>query len=659
MTGSPPDHGTFAGFVEGPANRQALAAARQVAERLGGAANPLVVVGAAGLGKTHLLSAIVARCRERLPTCHVEVESVAGLEERGRGARGGILPLHECDLLVVDDLDLVAQRPDLVPLVLELVLGRVPFDRQVVLASARPPAELGGGGADLARSLGTGLLVQLSAPDPGTRLAILRRRAADLKPALPDEVLTAVASLPIPSVKELLAALQRLVAFQAVSPVPLEPSQARILVGGPEAEAEPGASGPRAGEAAEPAAGAPPPLAVAEDEFGSFLSEVAASVAHQVDRWRAQVGEAILRHGGEGYRTQRLEAMLEGEMPAGAAEALARFEQDVRRLREMEAEAAALVPELNGAPAFRDPDQLEQAEALLAQARTRRDPLPAPSPDYRLEWFGEGAGNRQAVQAARMVVEAPGGRYNPLVIVGSSGTGKTHLLHGIGHALAGQVEGPVACLGAQAFLAEAALVEPGGGLGDWRSRYQYAAAILLDDFHLLAGQPRAQAELLDLLTRLVESGRQVVVTSAVPFQEMAGIDPRLLSRLEGGLVVELPRPDREVRLAVAKAMLAGTPAAGDAALTDWLAARPADSVRAVQGAVRRVLHAALAQGVLPSPALAREVLDLREPARGEARRSGSHLGAGVTGPVHGVARSPEKMVTEWPRLGDRLMEELS
>jgi len=656
MTGTPLDHGTFPEFVEGPANRQALAAARQVAERLGGTANPLVVVGRAGLGKSHLLSAIAARCRERLPDCHIESETVAGLEERGRGARGGILPLHECDLLLVDDLEVAAQRPDLVPLVLELVLGRVPFDRQVVLASSQPPADLG---ADLARSLGSGLVVHLAAPDPGTRLAILRRRAADLRPALPDEVLTAVASLPLASVRELLAALQRLVAFQAVSPVPLDPDQARILVGGPEAAAE--AAPPEEGPAdpGEPAAVSPAPLVVAEDEFGSFLSEVAASVAHQVDRWRSQVGEAILRHGGEGYRTQRLEQMLEGEMPAGATEALARFELDIRRLREMEAEAAALVPELAGVPAFRDPDQLDQAEALLAQARTRRDPLPAPSPDYRLEWFGEGAGNREAVQAARRVAQSPGGRDNPLVIVGASGTGKTHLLHGIGHALAGRVEGPVACLGAQAFLAEAALVEPGGGLGDWRSRYQYAASILLDDFHLLAGQPRAQAEWLDLLTRLVESGRQVVVTSAVPIQDLSGMDPRLLSRLEGGLVVQLPRPDRDVRLVVAKAMLVGTPVEGDAALVDWLAARPADSARAVQGAVRRVLSAAEAQGVLPSPALAREVLDLREPGRGESRRSGGHLGAGVTGPVHGAARSPEKMVTEWPRLADRLIEELA
>jgi chromosomal replication initiation ATPase DnaA len=133
------------------------------------------------------------------------------------------------------------------------------------------------------------------------------------------------------------------------------------------------------------------------------------------------------------------------------------------------------------------------------------------------------------------------------------------------------------------------------------------------------------------------------------------VDPRLLTRLEAGLVVDLSRPDREIRLAVAKQSLVGTTGEGDAALADWFAGRRVESVRALQGAIHRVLSAAEAQGVAPSPALAREVLDRREPG---TRRSAGHLAAGMPGPTHRLSQSPEKMVTAWPRVADRLIEDL-
>jgi len=645
---------TFANFVEGPGSSRAAATARAVVEAPDAGARLVVLVGGPGLGKTHLLRAI----RAAASTLQVELETIPGLAERAHGERGGVLPLLEGDLLLLDDLERLADRPDLTPLVQELLEGRLPGGRRVVLASEVSPAELTADASELAHLLADALVVELLPPDPGTRLAILRGRAPGLSPALPDEVLAAVAALPIASVRELLAALQRLVAFQAVSPVALDAAQARMLIRG---VADPAGEAPASAESApmaETIARPEPSLAVGDDEFGSFLTEVMASVGHQVDQWRTQLGQAILVHGGEGYRTTRLEALLTQELPAGPGEALASFARDVQRLKALESEAITLAPDLGGAPAFRDPDRLPEAEALLVQARTRRDPLPRPATGYRLERFGQGPGNRHAAQAALGVTQAPGSRYNPLLIVGASGTGKTHLMHGIGNALLERHEGAVACVGAAAFVAEAEALDPASGRAEWRARYQHASALLVDDLHLLVGHPRAQEELFLVFTHLVESGRQVVFTSAVPATMLAGIAPRLLTRLEAGLMVDLARPDRDVRLVVVKQLLAGTPAAGDAALADWLAAWPADSVRAVQGAVRRVLSAAEAQGVLPSPALAREVLETRPSPRGEPRRSGSHLGAGVTGPVHGVARSAEKMITVWPRLADRLIEDL-
>jgi chromosomal replication initiator protein len=184
-------------------------------------------------------------------------------------------------------------------------------------------------------------------------------------------------------------------------------------------------------------------------------------------------------------------------------------------------------------------------------------------------------------------------------------------------------------------------------------------AFLLDDLHLLAGSVKVQDELQLLVGELLAGGRQMVFTSALPLDELVGFDRRLLDRLQGGLVVELSPPDREIRLAVVKRLLAGAGAGQDAALADYLAGRPADSVRAVQGLVQRVLGEAAAQRVPPSPALARQILEMIDlgPARA-ARASGASRGSGILSPGMGLVKSAEKMIGEWPSPSDLLIPEL-
>jgi chromosomal replication initiator protein len=296
---------------------------------------------------------------------------------------------------------------------------------------------------------------------------------------------------------------------------------------------------------------------------------------------------------------------------------------------------------------------------LVNQAESRSAPLMAPLPHYRWEDFAEGPSMRLPMMAARDIIAEPGRRYSPLVVIGGSGTGKTHYLHALGNALAAAGVAPVACLGSHAFAAEVRALPDTDALASWRHHYRWVGAFLLDDLHLLAGDHAAQEELILLIGELTEGRRQMVLTSSRPLEELEGLDRRLLARLGGGLAVELPSPDREVRLAVVKRMLAGTAAAEDAALADFLAARPADSVRAVQGMVQRVLGEAAAQQVEPSPALAREVLDVMEigASRG-VRRPDPRRGSGIVTPGMGQVRSPEKTVMHWPSAADRLLAEL-
>jgi chromosomal replication initiator protein len=644
----------FDTLVVGAANRLAFTAAKAVAESPGTVYNPLFIYARPGLGKTHLLMGIGHAARainvglaieyltldEFVESFHAAIAAGQGDAYRRR--------FIDVDLLLVDDVQFLTHRREMQAELLRLTDALQSANRQIVLTSDRPPSEIEALDERLIRRFAGGLVIDVSAPDYETRVAILRRKADERRATFTGGVLEAVASLAIDNVRELLGALNRLVAFQAVSDTPLQPEQARVLAGGAEK--------PEKREKTERAAPSQrEPFAISvPDEFSDFLSEVSATVSQQVDSWRTKVAAAILRWEGEGFRTTRIESLLQQEMTIDPEEALRKFAADVARLQALHAEAAELAPDLAGSTAFRDPDDIVGAEALTQRARQGAHPPPAPSPLWKLEDLVEAASNRMALQAARAVVAEPASRYNPLVIVGASGVGKTHLLHALGNALAGAVKGPVACLSAHEFTGELIEAIDRDAIGAWRARYRSAAAFLLDDVHLVADKDRTQDELFVLFNFLVESGRQMIFASAVPLSELTGVEARLRTRLEGGLVVDLPAPDREIRHQVLERLLQGKAGAPDTELMDYLGSRPAESVRAVHGLLQRVLNAAESQGLTPTVALAREVLEA--PAPKPPRRTAAARSSGIVAPASG-ARSREKIVWDWPDVGDRIVEE--
>jgi len=398
-----------------------------------------------------------------------------------------------------------------------------------------------------------------------------------------------------------------------------------------------------------------PPAPAPADEFGDFLSEISATLSQQIESWRGKVAAAILRWSGEGYRTARLELLLEGELARDPEEVLREFEEDVRRLDALRAEVETVAPALAGSSLFRDPGDVAAAEALLEQAKEGSDPPPSPSQLWRLDALVETAGNRVAVQASQAVVSQPAQKYNPLVLVGGSGVGKTHLLHGIGNALLASGLRTVACLAADEFTGELIEAIDRDTVAQWRKRYRRAEAFLLDDVHLVAEKDRSQDELFLLFNQFLESGRQMVFTSAVPLSQLAGVEPRLLTRFEGGLVVELPVPDREIRQRVAERVLGEKLERPDPEVAVYLASRPADSIRAVHGLVQRVLSAAEAQQARVTAGFARSVLEGSPPR--PARRPSAPRSSGLVAPGVGGVKSREKTVWDWPDIGDRLIEE--
>jgi chromosomal replication initiation ATPase DnaA len=667
-----PQH-RFDTLVVGAANRLAVTAARAVAEAPGAVYNPLCIYAPPGLGKTHLLMALGHAVRTVNPNVPVEYLTLDGFVESYTAAVGAgqgdafRRRFTEVGVLLLDDVQFLGQHREMQAELLRAVDAMQAAGRQIVLTSDRPPGEIESLDERLLRRFGGGLVIDMTSPDYETRAAILRRRAEERKANFERGVLEAVAALAIDNVRELIGALNRLIAFQAVSDRPIDAEQAVALVGGGRTrEAAPAAPG----EAGEPLDdgfihverddvggedGAPAEAGdrVLGDEFTDFLSEVTATVAQQVESWRSRLAAAIGRWDAEGYDVARLEAAVAGGAAGNPDAALAAYEADVARLQALEAEAVALSPEVAGTRELRNPADLAGAEALLDRLRTGTPPPPAPSAGWRLDEFGEGQNNRMAVRSAQAVVDAPGARYNPLVLVGPTGTGKTHLLHGIGNALAARGIGPVACLDAHDFTAELIDAIDRNAVPAWQARYRRSEAFLLDDVHLLAGRDRTQDELFTLFNLLLESGRQMVFASTLPLAELAGIEPRLLTRLEGGLVVDLPAPDRDTRRHVAERALAAHGAEPDPELLGYLASRPAESSRAVQGMVQRLLGAAEAKQAVPTPAFARELLEgpARAPRRSTLRTSG------VVAPTGGGLRSREKTVWEWPDVGSRIVEE--
>jgi len=641
---------SFDTFVVGSANRLAVTAGHTVAESPGAAYNPLFVYSGSGLGKTHLLMAIGHAAKKASPLLNIEYltldEYVEAFHASVAAGQGDTFRrrFQSVDVLLVDDVQFLTNRKEMQSELLRLTEALQVAGHQIVLTSDRPPPEIADLDERLISRLSGGLVVDIGPPDYETRVAILRRKADERGARFAPGVLETVAQAEAGNVRELMGALNRLVAFQAVNDTTINAETAKQILG--LASGAPGAT-PGDGGARAAAGGA--------DEFGDFLADVTVTVGKAVEAWRARVGEAVLRWEGEGYRTQRLEALLERDAPGSVDKAVVAFTKDVERLKELEAEVAELDPRAAGDSVFRDPERVAEAEEVAAKVRDGAAPPPGPSAAFPLAAYAVGPSNQVAVSAARAVLEKPGKKYNPLVLVGKSGLGKTHLLNAIGLELARGRRAVVACLSTQAFIDELIAAIDGNRVDWWRARYRRATALLLDDIHLIAGKERTQEELFNLFNLLQDKERQLVFTAPAPPNTLTGLEERIVTRLEGGLVAELKEPDREVKRVVLERLLTQQHVTPEPAVVDYLADRPADSVRALVGVVQRVIAAAAAQDGPLNAGLAREVLEGQAPR--EARRSSGFRTSGLVVSSLGGIKSREKMVWEWADVSERVIEE--
>ena len=348
---------SFETFVVGSANRLAVTAGRTVAENPGSAYNPLFIYSGSGLGKTHVLMAIGHAAKTIAAQLNIEYltldEYVEAFHAAIAAGQGDAFRrrFQNVDVLLVDDVQFLTNRKEMQAELLRLTEALQQSGHQIVLASDRPPAEIADLDERLISRFSGGLVVDMGIPDYETRVAILRRKAEERGTSFQPGVLETVAKVEYPNVRELMGALNRLIAFQAVNDSPMNAEAASKVLGIP-----------TAASATAAASSVAAPSVASSDEFSQFLTDVTVTVGKAVEAWRARVTEAVLRWEGEGYRTARLEKLLDQETPAAVDDAIAAYVQDVERLKALEAEVAVLDPQAAGEKVFRDPDQIVKAD---------------------------------------------------------------------------------------------------------------------------------------------------------------------------------------------------------------------------------------------------------------------------------------------------------
>ena len=212
---------------------------------------------------------------------------------------------------------------------------------------------------------------------------------------------------------------------------------------------------------------------------------------------------------------------------------------------------------------------------------------------YTFDTFVEGKSNDTAKAAACQVAENPGRSYNPLLLYGGVGLGKTHLMHAVGNDIrALNPQAKVLCLYSERFTNDMVRGIRTGTVHDILQRYREVDVLLIDDIQFFAGKVRTQEEFFHVFNAVVERGSQVVLTCDRYPSEIDGLEERLISRFVGGLTREIVPPDLETRAAIlqCKGEVAGFDISNDVAF--HIAERIRSNVRELEGALKRVFASA-------------------------------------------------------------------
>ena len=229
------------------------------------------------------------------------------------------------------------------------------------------------------------------------------------------------------------------------------------------------------------------------------------------------------------------------------------------------------------------PDYLAAVEPAEVNQKTRLNPK------YTFDTFVTGTSNRFAHAAALAVAEDPAKAYNPLFIYGSSGLGKTHLLHAIGHyTITLNPRRKVRYVSSEEFTNDFINSISANRNQEFQSEYRDIDMLLIDDIQFLEGKEQTQEAFFHLFNALHNNNKQVVITSDQPPPKMQGFEERLLTRFEWGLMSDIQVPELETRIAILRKRAESEKIRVPDDILSYIAERVRSNVRELEGTLNRL-----------------------------------------------------------------------
>jgi chromosomal replication initiator protein len=224
---------------------------------------------------------------------------------------------------------------------------------------------------------------------------------------------------------------------------------------------------------------------------------------------------------------------------------------------------------------------IQQATQAQGEARL--------NPKYTFETFVIGSSNRFAHAAAVAVAEAPGKAYNPQLIYGDSGLGKTHLLHAIGHYVRSLYTGArVRYVSSEEFTNDFINAIRDDKASQFQRRYRDVDVLLIDDIQFLEGKIQTQEEFFHTFNTLHNANKQIVISSDRAPKRLEALEDRLRNRFEWGLITDIQPPDLETRIAILRKKAATERLTAPPEVLEFIASKVQTNIRELEGALIRV-----------------------------------------------------------------------
>ena len=288
---------------------------------------------------------------------------------------------------------------------------------------------------------------------------------------------------------------------------------------------------------------------------------------------------------------------------------------DGRLVYSVAAEAPSeLPPETSTVPPVEDSAFQQQSLPFSPHVSLRKENVPAfqsnLNPRYTFDNFIKGDSNQLARAAALAVANNPGGTsFNPLVIYGGTGLGKTHLMHALGnHALMSGKARRAAYVSSEKFTVDFVEAIQADRVNEFSQFYRSMDLLIVDDIQFFSGKEKTQDNFFHTFNTLYQLGKQIVLSSDVPPKDLKGLDDRLISRFQSGLTADIQAPDLETRIAILQKKSQENSLELPQEVLDFIAANVTSNIRELEGCLISLLARASLESRDITLELAKEVL---------------------------------------------------